>query len=301
MTVTFNQAQSVNATHYNSSVADYISLLKPRVMSLVIFSGIAGLIAAPGSIHPLLGVVAILCLAIGAGSAGAMNMWMDRDIDALMTRTQTRPIPAGRIHPDDALGFAITLNLLSTMIMGLAVNWWASGLLAFATFFYVVIYTGYLKRSTPQNIVIGGAAGAFPPVIGWIAVTGSPFMVEPWILFAIIFLWTPPHFWALALISNEDYKRANIPMLPLTHGDAVTRWQMLAYTLVLLPVSLLPSLIGGAGDLYLWAATILGSLFTLSAVQVLRLKTNKSSGLMFGYSIFYLFALFTFLIIDRVL
>lgn len=270
-------------------------------MSLVVFSGIAGLIAAPGSIHPLLGCVAILCLAVGAGSAGAINMWMDRDIDAVMKRTKNRPIPAGKIHPDEALSFALILNLLSTMLMGVALNWWAAGLLAFATFFYAVIYTGYLKRRTSQNIVIGGAAGAFPPVIGWVAVTASPFMIEPWILFAIIFLWTPPHFWALALISNDDYKKANIPMLPLTHGDQVTRWQMMLYTVILLPVGVLPSFYGGAGPLYLWASLALGILFTLSAFQVLRLKTNKSAGLMFGYSIFYLFALFTFLIIDRLL
>lgn len=298
MNTAVKQLLSHKQLNYDNTVADYITLLKPRVMSLVVFSGIAGLIAAPSTIHPFLGLVAIICLAIGAGSAGAMNMWLDRDIDAIMTRTQNRPIPAGKIHPDDALGFAITLNLLSTMIMGVALNWWAAGILAFATFFYVVIYTGYLKRRTPQNIVIGGAAGAFPPVIGWVAATGSPFMIEPWILFAIIFLWTPPHFWALALISNEDYKRANVPMLPLTHGETNTRWQMLLYTLVLFPVGLLPSLIGNAGDLYLWASIILGGLFTISSIQVLRLKTNKSSGLMFGYSIFYLFALFTFYMMD---
>lgn len=300
MNIATHPSQS-NNVRYNNTVSDYITLLKPRVMSLVVFSGIAGLVAAPGYIHPFLGLIAIICLAIGAGSAGAINMWMDRDIDAIMTRTKTRPIPAGKIHPDEALSFAITLNLLATMFMGVAINWWAAGILAFATFFYTVVYTGYLKRLTPQNIVIGGAAGAFPPVIGWVAVTGSPFMVEPWILFAIIFLWTPPHFWALALISNEDYKRAKVPMLPLTHGEANTRWQIFIYTLVLLPVGLLPSLIGNAGTLYLVSAIILGSLFTASAIQVLRLKTDKAAGLMFGYSIFYLFALLTFYMMDRLI
>ncbi len=286
---------------YENTVSDYIALLKPRVMSLVVFSGLAGLIIAPGTIHPFFGFVVILCLAVGAGSAGAMNMWFDRDIDKIMDRTKKRPIPAGKIHSSNAIGFAITLNILSTMFMGLVANWWAAGLLAFATFFYAVIYTQYLKRSTSQNIVIGGAAGAFPPVIGWVAVTNNPFMVEPWILFAIIFLWTPPHFWALALINNDDYKRAQIPMLPLTHGDQNTRWQMFAYTFILFIFSLMPYFFGAAGMLYLLSAFILSLLFIISSIQVLKLKTNKSAGLMFGYSIFYLFALFTFLIIDRIL
>ncbi len=285
-------------TSYENTVTDYIALLKPRVMSLVVFSGIAGLIGAPGNLNPFLSLVAILCLAVGAGSAGAMNMWLDRDIDRLMARTRNRPIPAGKIHPDEALTFAITLNLLATIIMGVAINWWAAGILAFATFFYAVVYTGYLKRTTPQNIVIGGAAGAFPPVIGWVAVTNDPWMLESWLLFAIIFLWTPPHFWALALTSNEDYKKANIPMLPLTHGEQHTRWQMLLYTVFLVGSSLLPSIIGNAGTLYLWTALGLGILFIFSAIQVLRLKNKKSAAVMFGYSIFYLFALFAFYMMD---
>jgi protoheme IX farnesyltransferase len=275
-----------------ASVRDYIALLKPRVMSLVVFSGVAGLVVAPGSIHPLLAVIAMLCLCIGAGASGAINMWFDRDIDAIMTRTQNRPLPAGRMVPEEALGFALTTGFFAVMMMGVFINWTAAGWLFFAMVFYAVFYTMVLKRRTPQNIVIGGAAGAFPPVIGWAAVTGDVAHPLPWIMFAIIFLWTPPHFWALALVSAQDYAKAKVPMLPLTHGEQTTRIQMVIYTLVLWGVSLLPWMYGYLNSNYGWGALVLGGLFTLSAIQVLRVKTRKASQLMFGYSILYLFLIF---------
>ncbi|MCI5060896.1 MAG: heme o synthase [Alphaproteobacteria bacterium] len=284
-----------------SSISDYVSLLKPKVMSLVVFTGFAGLWVAPGvmDLHPVLILTAMLCLAVNAGAAGAINMWFDRDIDALMNRTKARALPTGRVDPDEALSYGLVLSILSVLTMGLALNWLAASLLAFANFFYVVIYTLWLKRSTPQNIVIGGAAGAFPPMIGWAAVTGDV-TLAPLALFAIIFFWTPPHFWALALFANADYKRANIPMLPVTHGQRHTKIQMLIYTLVLLPITLSPYFLGVAGVAYLVSAGALGLFFTYTAVRVLRDNTHKSAKLMFGYSVFYLFALFLALMIDKV-
>ncbi len=281
-----------------ASVRDYIALLKPRVMTLVVFSGIAGMVAAPGHIHPLLALLAIFFLSVGAGAAGAYNMWYDRDIDALMARTKNRPIPLGRVAPDDAREFALVLMFLSTMLMGVTLNWVAAGILAFAQWFYAVFYTVYLKRRTPQNIVIGGAAGAFPPIIAWACVTGNV-ALEPFLYFLIIFLWTPPHFWALALYSNEDYARAKIPMLPVVKGPNHTRLQMLLYTLVLWPVSVLPAMYGEAGMLYGVGAFVLSGMFALSALQVMRLKTEKASRLMFAYSILYLFMIFALVMIDR--
>ena len=274
-------------------VADFFALLKPRVMSLVVFSGFAGMWVAPGlhTLHPFLAFVAILCLAIGAGAAGAINMWYDRDIDAIMHRTKNRPIPAGRIAPDDALVFAGILTLFTVMTMGLALNWLAAGLLAFASFFYVMIYTVWLKRSTPQNIVIGGAAGAFPPMIGWAAVTGDV-TLYPVILFLIIFFWTPPHFWALSLFASEDYRRANIPMLNVVAGPRATKIQMLAYTLILLPLSISPYFLGFASLHYAIVAGTLSAFFIFTAVRVLQNDDLKHARLMFGYSVFYLFALF---------
>ena len=255
---------------------------------------------APGldALHPFLAVIAILALAIGAGAAGAVNMWYDRDIDAIMNRTKERPIPAGKIPHAEGLAFAIIMCLLSVMMMGLALNWVASGLLAFAILFYAVIYTMWLKRSTPQNIVIGGAAGAFPPMIGWAAVTGSV-TIEGLILFAIIFFWTPPHFWALSLFANSDYKAASIPMMTVTHGAKYTKIQMIIYTLLLFAVCLCPYFYGMAGWEYLVATCILNGLFILSAIQTYKEKDGqfKSARLMFGYSIFYLFAIFTALIV----
>ncbi len=276
-----------------SRVGDYFSLLKPRVMSLVVFTGFAGMCLAPGfsSTHPFLIAVAVLSLAIGAGAAGAVNMWYERDIDAVMKRTQNRALPMGRINPDEALSFAIILSLFSVMTMGLALNWMAAGLLAFANFYYVFVYTIWLKRRTSQNIVIGGAAGAFPPLIGWAAITGDVTLF-PVILFAIVFFWTPPHFWALSLFTNEDYKRARIPMLPAIAGERATKIQMLLYTLVLLPLTLSPVFLGFTGWTYGVPAFLMGLFFIFTAIKVLKDPTHKSEKLMFGYSVFYLFALF---------
>ncbi len=290
----FNQTQG-------GSAADYFTLLKPRVMSLVVFSGVAGLWVAPGHIHPLLGFVAVLCIALASGAAGAINMWYDRDIDLLMDRTRDRPVPAGRVPADDALAMGLFLTAASVGLMGLAVNWVAAGILAFASFFYVVIYTMALKRRTPQNIVIGGAAGAFPPMIGWAAVTGDV-TLAPIMLFMIIFLWTPPHFWALALFRNEDYTRAGIPMMPVVAGARSTKWQMLAYTLTLLPVTLAPVWLGVAGWGYGAMVTALNVLFVVAAVRVLvedgAATGHKAAKQMFGYSILYLFAVFGALMVD---
>lgn len=282
-----------------SRISDFFALLKPRVMSLVIFSGFAGMWVAPGfaQMHPLLIFVAVLSLSIGAGASGAANMWYERDIDAVMKRTQARPIPKGRINPDDALGFAVVLSLLSVMLMGVAINWMAAGILAFANFFYVFIYTILLKRRTPQNIVIGGAAGAFPPMIGWAAVTGDVSLMSV-LLFLIIFLWTPPHFWALSLFANADYKRANIPMMPVVAGADHTRFQMLIYTLILCPVTLAPYFLGHAGTIYGVAALVLGIFFVYICGKLFLDKTEKSARLMFKYSVFYLFSLFLALMID---
>ena len=272
-------------------LATYAPLI--ALIILVVFSGFAGMWVAPGigDIHPFLLLIGILCLAVGAGAAGAINMWYDRDIDALMNRTKDRPIPAGRVAPEEALAFAIILSIASIMLMGLALNWVAAGLLAFANVFYSVVYTMWLKRSTPQNIVIGGAAGAFPPMIGWALVTGDV-TLYPIILFLIIFFWTPPHFWALSLFANEDYKRANVPMLPVIAGERTTKIQMLIYTLVLLPITLSPYFLGFASLQYAIIAAILSGLFVLSSVRVLASDDMKPARLMFGYSVFYLFALF---------
>lgn len=280
-----------------SRVRDFFSLLKPRVMSLVVFSAFVGLYIAPGTLHPFLAATAILCIAMGAGAAGAMNMWFDRDIDAIMSRTKTRALPRGLVAPDDALFFGLFLTFLSVGILGLATNWLAAFLLAFASFFYVVIYTMWLKRKTAQNIVIGGAAGAFPPMIGWAAVTGDISLLSV-VLFMIIFMWTPPHFWALALYKSDDYKRANVPMLPVTDGLLTTKKHMLVYTILLFPLTLVPYFIGFAGLFYLCGAVVLGGLFILSAIKTYQEKTGfKFAKLMFGYSIFYLFALFLLLMI----
>ncbi|NCO03942.1 MAG: protoheme IX farnesyltransferase [Alphaproteobacteria bacterium] len=302
MTIAQNTAVSITqASEMNASVGDYFALLKPRVMSLVIFSGFAGLWVAPGfsDMNWFLSFVAMLCLAINAGAAGAINMWYDRDIDAIMNRTKTRPLPMGKMHPDEALSFGIVLSVLSVLTMGVALNWVAAGLLAFANLFYVVVYTMWLKRKTPQNIVIGGAAGAFPPMIGWAAVTGDITLTSI-ALFAIIFIWTPPHFWALSLFANEDYKRAKVPMLPVTHGEHHTKIQMIIYTIILLPLSITPYFLGTSGLLYGVAAFALSGFFLFTAIRVLKDKTLKSAKLMFGYSVFYLFAIFLALMIDQI-
>ena len=279
-------------------VGDYFALLKPRVMSLVVFTGFAGLVVAPGTLHPVLAAVAVLCIAVGAGAAGAINMWCDRDIDAVMQRTRNRPIPAGRVAPSEALAFGVVLSLFSVMLMGLAVNWAAAALLALANAFYVFVYTLWLKRRTPQNIVIGGAAGAFPPMIGWAAVTGTV-SLESIVLFLIIFMWTPPHFWALALYREGDYAKAGVPMLPVVAGKDATRRQILAYTLLLFPLALAPAFLGMASLTYGVGAAALGGLFVLAALGVRRGRGDAPARRMFGFSIFYLFALFALLIVER--
>ncbi|RJF83676.1 protoheme IX farnesyltransferase [Azospirillum cavernae] len=281
-----------------ASAGDYIELLKPRVMSLVVFTGLAGLVLAPGHIHPLIGAVAVLCIAVGAGASGAINMWYDRDIDAVMTRTANRPIPSGRVGADEALGFGCTLAVLSTLVMGVGVNWTAAALLALTILFYIVVYTMGLKRRTPQNIVIGGAAGAFPPMIGWAAVTGDV-AVPSILLFLLIFLWTPPHFWALALFRNGDYTRAGVPMMPVVAGPRSTKRQMLVYTLVLLPVAASPYFVGIAGPVYLAASSLLGLMFVGCAVRVLLSSDDGPAKKMFGFSILYLFLLFALMIGER--
>jgi len=292
-----------------SEVRDWIALLKPRVMTLVVYSGLIGMLVAPAPIHPVLGLAAILCIAVAAGAAGAINMWYDRDIDALMRRTQRRPIPAGRIAPEAALGFGLFLSVASVAVMGLATNWVAAGWLAFSIFFYVAIYTMWLKRRTPQNIVIGGAAGAFPPLIGWAAATGDVTLV-PIILFAIIFMWTPPHFWALSLWAHGDYARAKVPMLPVTHGARETRRQVMIYTIALFPVALAPWLVGFAGLLYAASAVLLGAVFLVHAWRVLRepqdaegrsLVNDAAARATFRFSLYYLFALFGALALDKAL
>ena len=281
-------------------VGDFFALMKPRVMSLVVFTGFAGLVVAPGEIHPLLAAVAIFCIALASGAAGAINMWYDRDIDAVMERTRERPIPTGRVEPAEALTFGVILSAFAVMMMFLATNAVAAGLLAAAVLFYVFVYTVWLKRRTPQNIVIGGAAGAFPPAIGWAVVTGNV-GIEAVILFALIFFWTPPHFWALALYRSKDYAAAGVPMLPVIRGARATKWQMLAYTL-LLPLALMPCIAGFASwVLYGSAAGILSGVFILSALRVLTDETDRSAKRMFGFSIFYLFALFGLLVADKAL
>jgi protoheme IX farnesyltransferase len=281
-----------------TKISDHIALLKPRVMSLVVFTGLCGMLAAPGHIHPILGAIVLLALAVGAGAAGAINMWYDRDIDAVMKRTQNRPIPAGLVNPAEALGFGIVLSFLAVMLMALAAGWVPAAILAFANLFYSVIYTVWLKRRTPQNIVIGGAAGAFPPMIGWAAVTGGVDLSSI-VLFALIFFWTPPHFWALALFSSDDYARANIPMLPVVRGAPETKRQMLAYTIVLFPLAVAPYYLGVAGLGYALVAFILSFLFIVSALRVLKEKEGtRAARQMFGYSVFYLFAIFAALVVD---
>ena len=281
-----------------AQVSDYLALLKPRVMSLVVFTGFAGLVVAPGGLHPFLAVVALLCIAVCAGAAAAINMWYDRDIDAMMERTRNRPIPGGRVAPVRALAFGVALSLLSIVLMGVAVNWTAAALLALANGFYVFVYTIWLKRRTPQNIVIGGAAGAFPPMVGWAAVTGAV-SLESMALFMIIFLWTPPHFWALALYRAGDYANAGIPMLPVVAGRAETRRQIVMYTALLVPFSFLPLVLGMAGIAYGAAVAVMGAGFLMLAVRVLREDGDHAARRMFRFSILYLFVLFAALIVER--
>jgi len=283
-----------------AGVGDYLALMKPRVMSLVVFTALTGLAVAPGSLHPLTGFTALLCIAVGAGAAGALNMWYDADVDAKMIRTARRPVPLGRVKPGEALAFGLTLAGFAVVTLGLLVNTLAAFLLAFTIFFYAAIYTAWLKRLTPQNIVIGGAAGAFPPMIGWAAVTGS-LSLEPVLLFLIIFFWTPPHFWALALYRADDYARAGIPMLPVVAGDVNARRQILRYTMILTPLGVAPYALGFAGPLYGLTAAVAGAIMMVLAWQVFceRRPAERASKQLFAFSILYLFLLFAVLLIER--
>jgi protoheme IX farnesyltransferase len=280
--------------------ADYLALMKPRVMSLVVFTALTGLAVAPASVHPAIAFTALLCIAVGAGAAGALNMWYDADIDAAMTRTARRPVPMGRVRPGEALAFGLTLAGFAVVVLGLLVNLFAAALLAFTIFFYVVIYTIGLKRSTPQNIVIGGAAGAFPPMIGWAAATGS-LSLEPVLLFLIIFFWTPPHFWALALYRTDDYARAGVPILPVVKGDDATRRQILLHTFILVPLGLAPWALGYAGWLYGATALVTGAIMLALAFQVHgeRRPADRAARHLFAFSILYLFLLFAVLLVER--
>ena len=285
------------------SAADFISLMKPRVMSLVVFTALIGLIMAPVSLHPVVAVSAVILIAIGAGAAAALNMWYDADIDAVMTRTKTRPVPAGRIDREEALIFGLWLSGLSVLSMAVLINYTSAALLAFTIFFYAVIYTILLKRRTAQNIVIGGAAGAFPPVIGWVAATGS-FSIEPLLFFLIIFIWTPPHFWALALVKNGDYSAANIPMLPVTRGVDATVRQIMLYTVLLAGTVMLPYILGFAGILYGVGASVASAIFVGLSILLIassREQRDRIASMLFGYSIFYLFIVFALLPADRLM
>ncbi len=286
-----------------TTVGDFLALLKPRVMSLVVFTGLAGIVAAPGSLHPLTAFTALLCIAVAAGASGCLNMAYDSDIDGLMTRTARRPIPMGHIAREDALIFGWTLSIGAVATMGLFVNFMAAGLLAFTVFFYVVVYTLWLKRRTAQNIVIGGLAGALPPAIGWAAVTGD-LSLAPLLLVAIIFIWTPPHFWALALWRSEDYARAGVPMLPVVKGKPHTRLQIILYTLVLVPLGMAPAALGIGGALYLAAAAGIGLWFLWEAISVYR-ETDEinepAAHRLFGVSLLYLTALFAALIAEKLI
>jgi heme o synthase len=292
----------VTAGISNGEVRDYFALLKPRVMSLVIVTAATGMVVAQGQINLVLGLAALLAISVGAGASGCLNMWWDSDIDAVMKRTARRPIPAGRITPSEALAFGMTLSVGSVLFLGLVANWLAAGLLAFTIFFYAVIYSMWLKRSTPQNIVIGGAAGAFPPMIGAAVVTGS-ITFDSLILFAIIFIWTPPHFWALALVKSGDYARAGVPMMPNVRGPDATRTQILLYTILLAPLGVLPALFGFGGLAYLAISALSGLWMLVLAWRVYRRREGeaavKASWSLFGFSILYLFALFATLMAEH--
>ena len=276
--------------------------MKPRVMSLVVFTALTGMLAAPGSIHPVIGVIALLAIAIGAGASGALNMWYDADIDARMARTAARPIPRGRVTGGEALTFGSILAVLSILTLGVLVNWTAGALLALTIAFYIFVYTMWLKRRTPQNIVIGGAAGAFPPMIGWAAVTGSV-SVESVLMFLIIFMWTPPHFWALALYRCRDYERAGVPMLPVVAGAEETRRQIWLYSLILVPLAITPVLIGLAGIVYGVVSAVLGAVFLYLAWKVRRItegrEADQAARRLFVFSILYLFLLFAVLLVEH--
>ena len=300
--VTFPVLAEDLETAAGGDVADYFALMKPRVMFLVVFTALVGLVAAPGHMHPVLAVAALLCIAVGAGAAGALNMWYDADIDARMARTSARPIPRGRITADEARAFGTVLAIGSVICLGLMANWVAAGLLALTIAFYVFVYTMWLKRSTPQNIVIGGAAGAVPPMIGWAAATGTV-SLESLVLFLIIFMWTPPHFWALALLRARDYERAGVPMLPVVKGEDETRRQILVYSLILAPLGCVPAIVGLGGGLYTVAAGFLGAFFVMFAYACYSERVGpdaeRAAKNLFAYSVLYLFLLFAVLLVEQ--
>ena len=296
---------SINITSQNNSqffytpnVFDYFELMKPRVMSLVIFTTIVGMYLAPSHIHPVLGLFSIIAIALGAGSAGAINQWIDKDIDKIMSRTKNRPIPSGRVDPAEALTFSLVVSLISIILLGLASNWFAASLLFFTIIFYAVFYSILLKRKTPQNIVIGGAAGSFPPVIGWVAMTGD-ITLFPFIMFMVIFLWTPPHFWALALVKSEDYRKAKIPMMPNVVGETSTKNQMFIYSVLLFFSSVTPYVLGYSGLLYFVCALSLSFIFITLSLALILIPKKKLEMPLFGYSIFYLFGIFISLVFDK--
>ena len=297
------QASTLRAAHaVGGSIGDFVALMKPRVMSLVVFTALVGMLLAPQQPHPALAVIALICIAVGAGASGALNMWYDADIDALMQRTAGRPIPRGHVTPDEALTFGTILAVGSVATLGLIVNWVAGALLAFTIAFYILVYTMWLKRRTPQNIVIGGAAGAIPPMIGWAAATGS-IGLESIALFLIVFMWTPPHFWALSLYRARDYARAGVPMLPVVAGPDETRKQIVIYSALLVPLALSPAVIGFAGGLYALLAIVLGAIFLALALSVYRLRegraADRAARKLFAFSILYLFGLFAVLLVER--
>ncbi len=310
-TLAANDAQKQAEAAVAGTWRDYVALLKPRVMSLVVFTGFAGLIAAPGDIHPLTALMTLICIAGAAGASGALNMWYDADIDAVMQRTRRRPIPRGAVMREDALAFGIALAVVSTFVMWVMVNVMAAALLALTVLFYIVIYTMWLKRRTPQNIVIGGAAGALPPVIGWAAVTGDV-TLEPIVLFLIIFMWTPPHFWALSLYRTGDYAKAGVPMLPVVAGHSATRNQIVLYTILLVPLSLAPGALGTAGWLYTGVTALLGVVFLGLTIQLwakgrvadekdefAQMGLRRIAQRVFAFSTLYLFILFSLLVVER--
>ena len=292
--------QEENQLLYTPGAYDFFELMKPRVMSLVVFTTLVGMYMSPYQLHPVLSLIALLSIAMGAGSAGAINQWIDSDIDKIMLRTKERPIPSGRVDPAEAITFSLVISLISVILLGLSSNWLAAFLLAFTIFFYAVIYSIFLKRKTTQNIVIGGIAGSLPPVIGWVAMTGSIELL-PCLLFLIIFLWTPPHFWALALVKSEDYARAKVPMMPNIAGIESTKLQIVIYSILLLLSSILPNVFGFAGTIYLLVSLPLGLIFLTLALALIIFPKNRLEMHLFGYSIFYLFGIFIAFVFDKIL
>ncbi|WP_397422544.1 heme o synthase [Phenylobacterium sp.] len=311
-------SEALSSTKAPARWQDFFQLLKPRVMSLVVFTALTGLVCAGQPINPVLGAVAILCIAVGAGASASLNMWYDADIDAKMRRTRGRPVPSGKVQGADAVALGVVLSLFSVMLMGMALNWLAAGLLAFTIFFYAVVYTMWLKRSTAQNIVIGGLAGALPPVIGWAAVTGTA-PPNAWLLCAIIFMWTPPHFWALSLYTSEDYEKAGVPMMPVVKGPASTRKQILIYSVLLIPFCVAPAFTGLGGMAYLAVSGLGGAVFLLLAWRLFRSQAGDAAdprntdGLydvragardarnLFAFSILYLTLLFATLLVEHLM